>query len=183
MTPECWTWLGSTRLRLHSLPTSPLAASDLTVEKHEGEVGTSVPASSASDESEYPTRFDPADPGRRGRFMMKVYEHTGRKWECHYCKLPLDPNADFGTKHQVTIDHVVPQKIGKYQVIWNCVLCCSRCGKLKGAMSYEMFTGEPTLPEQCWEHFTTTDSAVFAARFKEARHMLVAERDRNQTLR
>lgn len=115
--------------------------------------------------------------------MMRVWENTGRVWECHYCKCELDPNADFKHPKQVTIDHIVPQKIGKYQGVWNCCLCCARCGKLKGAMPYEKFTGQPTLPEQCWSHFRTTDEAIFAARFRDSRHLLNAENGKSDVLR
>ena len=52
-----------------------------------------------------------------------IYERDGRK--CFYCKKDLK-------YRQVTLDHYLPKSKGGKEEIYNLVLCCRKCNKLKG---------------------------------------------------
>ena len=121
-------------------------------------------------DDEYPVKWDERYPDRHARFMEKVCEtNHGGVWECFYCGAPLRIDVSPSHTLAVTADHVIPRAVYECHKVWNVVLCCKSCNNSKKAYSYEEFTGEDQLPEQCHAHFIRTFDAVLAQRFRSAR--------------
>lgn len=54
------------------------------------------------------------------------------KIECHYCGRRL-------YWFSMTLDHVVPRAVGGPDELSNLLLCCCKCNRKKGALSYVEF--------------------------------------------
>lgn len=55
----------------------------------------------------------------------KLYIYRRDKEKCFYCKKNLK-------YRQVTLDHYLPKSRGGKEVVYNLVLCCEKCNRLKG---------------------------------------------------
>jgi hypothetical protein len=57
--------------------------------------------------------------------LDKVYIYNRDKKQCYFCKNPLKINA-------LTFDHYLPRSKNGTMDVFNLVICCKRCNKLKG---------------------------------------------------
>jgi 5-methylcytosine-specific restriction endonuclease McrA len=87
-------------------------------------------------------------------------EKEGHKdpWFCRFC------DTWYGKKRrdELTLDHVIPKSMGGPNSSWNRILACTECNWNKRSKTYEEFKGVEFLPEQCWDHFKTTDDFIAA---------------------
>lgn len=81
--------------------------------------------------------------------------------KCHYC------GGNGRTK-----DHIIPKALHGPDATWNIINACHDCNLAKGHLTYEVFMGTDTLPQQCIDAgFRTTGQWVdqlreYLAKFK-----------------
>jgi CRISPR/Cas system Type II protein with McrA/HNH and RuvC-like nuclease domain len=57
--------------------------------------------------------------------LDKLYIYKRDNKECYFCKKPLELN-------QTTLDHYLPRSKRGTMDVFNLVICCKKCNKLKG---------------------------------------------------
>lgn len=57
--------------------------------------------------------------------LDKLYIYNRDNKECYFCKKPLEFN-------QITFDHYLPKSKKGTMDVFNLVICCKKCNKLKG---------------------------------------------------
>ena len=75
---------------------------------------------------------------------------------CWYCGIVL-------TQTTITIDHVVPSKLGGPNTVENMVACCMACNAAKGQNSVEAFRRVRSRKAQKIPHFTPKQIEYLAA--------------------
>lgn len=87
---------------------------------------------------------------RRPRYSLlnyhgKALARRDGGWHCHYCWIPLkrfqssEENKRGQGIGKATVDHKEALQNGGNNKLNNLVLCCERCNKEKGTMSYDRF--------------------------------------------
>ena len=66
------------------------------------------------------------------RFRQEAFERDN--YTCYLCGLEMHPNHP-----ELTVDHVVPKRLGGSILLKNLACCCTACNKQKGHRTYEFY--------------------------------------------